>query len=387
MNLIYFLTILIIFTINLGEFGKYPFGVSSTGVSLLDVLLALALIFLIIWQTALKKKILFPPNFKLLMFFWVVGFIALVLFQNMSGIFYLIRFVIYSSTFWLGFALSKESKISSENLIMYFVFSGWIFAVLGFVQLWLLPDLRILSDLGFDPHQNRLVSTFLDPNFAGSFLNMALVLNIYLWKKSQQKKWLIGVLILILSIILTFSRSAYLMLAIEAIILGVYLSRKILIGIVICGLVLYVFIPRLNQRINGAFALDTTAQERIISWQKGLLVFQKYPLFGVGFNNIRVAYERENLFKTFTEDGGHSGAGVDSSLIFVLATTGITGCSIYLIWWLLILKRLVEKIKSKSLEFYLLTILVALFINSFFINSLFFPSIMFGYFLLLGLVF
>ena len=40
-------------------------------------------------------------------------------------------------------------------------------ALLGLVQLLILPSLTSLSRFGFDPHQNRLVATWLDPNFIG----------------------------------------------------------------------------------------------------------------------------------------------------------------------------------------------------------------------------
>ncbi|MFH1694146.1 MAG: hypothetical protein ABH880_00035, partial [Patescibacteria group bacterium] len=64
--------------------------------------------------------------------------------------------------------------------------------------------------------------------------------------------------------------------------------------------------------------------------------------------------------------GGHSGAGSDSSLLFVLATTGVFGLAAYLAIFTLALQK----------NTCLLACLGALAVNSLFVNSLFYSAIM-----------
>ena len=98
---------------------------------------------------------------------------------------------------------------------------------------------------------------------------------------------------------------------------------------------------------------------------------------------MRYAYKNNNLIKTYSEDGGHSGAGVDSSLIFVLATTGVLGFLGYMYFWYKVLQ---DHFNLSSLSLSVLSIFLGLLINSQFINSLFFPPLMFTLFFWLGAV-
>jgi len=62
-----------------------------------------------------------------------------------------------------------------------------------------------------------------------------------------------------------------------------------------------------------------------------LRIIKDNPLFGVGFNSLRFM-KRDYGFLNQDWQESHSGAGVDSSVLFVWATTGVFGLGIYL--WL-----------------------------------------------------
>lgn len=377
MNLVWFLTIGTILSLILGEFGRFPFGESVFAIRLTDLLLFITLFFLAIWQIGIKKKIVLPSHFKYIIFFWIIAFISLVFSGNLSGVFYFIRFIIYSLAFWLGYSLLASKIISFEKIVKIFLSAGLFLSFTGFLQLLIYPDFKFLEQFGYDPHINRLSSTFLDPNFLGTFLNICLIFSLFLYKKLKDKRILLLTFIYFLAIIFTFSRSSYLMLGVEILLISFFLNKRLLLLIFILGIALLVFIPRVQERIIGGFSLDKSASERIESWQNGLDLFKRNPILGVGFNNLRTEFEKNNLTKVFSSGEGHSGAGVDSSLIFVLATTGIIGLFTYLSWWVLI-------IKSGVNNYFILALILGLFINSVFINSLFFPPIMFTYFLILG---
>jgi O-antigen ligase len=372
MNLVWFLTIATVLSVTLGEFGQFPFG-SPVSVSVTDILLTLTLMFLFIWKIAIRHDIYFPKEFKILVLFWIVGLIGLPFSGSISGGLYLARFAIYSSSFLIGYFLVIEKRTRFFDVVRTGAIAGLIFLILGFLQLLLVPNFDQLSLLGYDPHQNRLASTFLDPNFAAAFLILSIGISLISFFNSRRKEWLFIIPLLILGLILTFSRSGYLMMFVALTIFGIFKDKRLLL-LFIPAILVAIFVPQISERVIGAFTLDASAKSRIDSWQNGLYVFSQSPIFGVGFDNLRYVFSKENLFKTYLANGGNSGAGVDSSFVLVLATTGIMGTGVFVYWWFLIVKSFFQKRTSSGLI--LAAIFIGLLVNSQFINSLFYPPIM-----------
>lgn len=436
MNLIFFFFIATFFSLTLGEFGQFPFGNTDFSVSVLDILLTISLSLLLIWNIAIKKQLNAPKNFVFLILFWVAAILSLFFSLDLSGWLYLVRFIIYSATFYLSFHLLNSRILVLKEYLTLLKITTVALSVLGIFQIILYPNIDKLTELGYDPHKFRLFSTFLDPNLLGAFLNFGLILTIneLVSKKfteiktfiKENKFSILSTLILTISIILTFSRSAYLMSVVSLLILLAVKNRKILAIFLAIVLILYFIFPAFNTRINGAFNVDASASERFSSWDKGLTIFQYNPIFGVGFNNIRSYSRNFDLIKLFSPDGGNSGAGIDSSLIFVLATTGIVGFLTFMIFLIKIITDLISSaasktkflyklqfqpvklmqqiyqlpglrkwykdtgdfqktIKENTLSLPLLAITLGLLANSFFINSLFFSPVMFLWFSLLGI--
>jgi O-antigen ligase len=397
MNLVLFLFIASVFSLGLGEFGQFPFGQTQFSVSLTDILVALTAIFIVIWKIGIKKDLSMNKIFYWLAGFWVIGFLSLLLNGNFSGGFYLLRFIMYSGIFYVVFHLAKSKILGFGELSDIFKFVSLLIAGLGFLQLIFFPDLEVLSVYGYDPHKFRLFSTFLDPNFAGTFISFGLILSLgtMLHTKFElfgnflklRKPEIVVFITLFTALILTFSRSAYLMFFSAAFILFAFKKKLLLIPLFLVPLILYLIFPPFSQRIEGLINLDRSASERIYSWDKGLALFRLNPVVGIGFNNIRDVSQKNNLIKTFSVDGGNSGSGIDSSLLFVLATTGIAGL-IALGGFLgkTLFKMLGDIQKNKkTLPITLIAVFAGLILNSLFINSLFFPAVMVIWFSLLGL--
>lgn len=392
MNLVKFLLIGALISVLFGELGKYPFG-SPMAISILDILTTLIIIFFIIWKVITKTKILIPQNFKWMMLFWIISFLSLIfslrLFTLLNILLdsaYLFKLIIYSSISLVTFNLISEKKITLASLYKLLRIIGVVFSILGLFQLIFFPNFEFLTVFGFDPHQNRLASTFLDPNFAGVFLVFILAANLfYLLNNRNLINFGLSILTLI-ALILTYSRTAYLMVGIFLLGLGlpifirINLQKKILVltlaGIILVGS-LFLF-PRLLIRVEGGVLIDKSASERLISWQDSLEIITKNPLIGVGFNNYRLALEKSNLIRAFSANGGHSGAGSDSSFLLILSTTGIIGFLIYLIFWLKVLKGF----KRNNIMLFLL--FISFIVASQFINSLFYAPLMIWYFIFMA---
>ncbi len=123
----------------------------------------------------------------------------------------------------------------------------------------------------------------------------------------------------------------------------------------------------------------SSVKARLLNWQNSASIFVKNPILGVGFNTYRYAQKQAGFLDTSKWLKSHAGAGADSSLLFIAATTGTVG----FIFFIRYLKS-VWKISSAGL--FLRASLVALFFHSFFLNSLFYPFVLIWVSLMLATV-
>ena len=297
---------------------------------------------------------------------------------------FLVRFLLYFSIVIITLNVVKREKI--ENWLNIFFITGTILILLGFVQLLFVPDLLFLTPYGWDPHETRIVSSFLDPNFIGVvFVFLAsFSLSKYLFKKNLVL--LVTFLFSSIAILLTFSRSSYLAFLCALAVIGVLKSFRLTSLIILILFSSFILVPQARERVVGAITFDETAKSRVESWQKALRVFKDHFLIGVGFNTYRYSQESYGFFENDQGLGGHSGAGSDSSLLLVAATTGVFGFAAF-IWILISIRATVAKSSKKSfIALGALASFIGLVVHSQFVNSLFFPQIMLLFWFFVGLV-
>ena len=295
---------------------------------------------------------------------------------------FLVRFSLY---FFLSIVVANtvnSAKVSRwVNLI---AVAGFAFVLIGFLQILLFPDLTSLTVYGWDPHQRRIVSSFLDPNYAGWIFVLLFSIFSCLYLFQKKIKFLVLSLLVFATIVLTFSRSTYLATMVAVFIIGIFKSPKLLLAFFAVSTLTFLSISEVRSRVIGAFQVDDTSQARLQSWNSAFFIFKNNPLFGVGFNTYRFAQDKYSLFEG-EGLGGHSGAGSDSSILLVAATTGIFGLSVYLFLMASIFKSLLAKAKTNYLHLALFASFCALLFHSQFVNSLFFPQIMLLLYFTLGL--
>jgi hypothetical protein len=301
------------------------------GLYLHDAVLVLLLMF------NYKKLKIYRP----VLWFVIAGLVSLAVngFPLIASL-YLLRFFSYS--------LLLNLKIKPKYLL--WLSSG--IATLGLLQYIFLPDTRFLASLNWDDHYYRLISTLFDPNFTGIILVLGLILTLF---KFPRVWWLY--LIQVPALLLTYSRSSYLALFAAGFYLAVVKKKMkfFLLGFGILCLMLLA-LPRPGGegvKLERLFSVTS----RLDNYQEGIKLWLKHPVFGLGFNNLRAV--RADLIS-------HAAGGLDSSLLFVLATTGIIGLAAYFN----LLKCLWEK------NLLLRVSLVALLVHSLFVNSLFYPWVM-----------
>ena len=108
---------------------------------------------------------------------------------------------------------------------------------------------------------------------------------------------------------------------------------------------------------------------RFEDYRDTLVIFEKAPLLGVGYNNLCIARAK---YLRQTNLNSHACSGSASSLLLLLATTGILG----FIAFLKLLKEIVVNLTKNTYGVTFLSCLVALLVHSAFVNSLFYPWVL-----------
>lgn len=400
----------------IGELYRLPIG-GESGTLLSDIAIAGVVVIWAIEKIRLRKKISDNKFLVPLGYFFAAGVFSLILSLTFlkfaevaAGSLYLFRFAEYVL---LGIVTLDSIRTNKDRntVITWMVIAAVCIAIAGFIQLIIYPDLGKLEEYGWDPHQNRLVSTWLDPNFIAGFLGYvtSILAGITVYTKNFLKKiglfLLIG--ILVTALFLTYSRSGYVAAATSLGLIGLLKSRKLLIGSMIFMMIGLNFSPRAQERVDDLVHSiqslvfntnenpDATARLRIVSWNQTLELIQKRPWFGSGYNTLKYVKYHEGFV---SDPAVHSASGSDSSILTILATTGVAGTIPFLIlhWEMIKLafmnwkKKNIGNLPQEALfQGYGLGVfcgLMGLGVHSFFVNSLLFPQILITVWISAGLL-
>lgn len=317
--------------------------------------------------------------------FILIAFMTLLLQVNR---FSLSELTIASLYLWrfISYSLLTVVVLNSKELKKYAYLALWncgvVLGILGLIQYFLYPNLRNLSYLGWDPHEYRIFSTLLDPNFTGIILVLTLILSNYLIQQRNHKNVLWNKFVIMVSgvtflaFLLTYSRGSYIAFIVSLFVWSLVTRRlkfAVMATIVFLGSIL--FLP--HPRGEGVRLLRSiSVQSRWENSLAAIQIFSQQPLFGVGFDTLRFVREKTEI-DSGTIDVSHSGAGFHNSWLFILTTTGIFGFIAYGFIW----RNIYIFTKEKEL---LLTTFTAVGVHSLFDNSLFYPWVMVWLWLLVG---
>lgn len=373
----YFASILAL-AISAGQLIRIP--IASGAINLLDITVIIFTIFGLFKKRIDFKKIPIPFIFFLL--FLLSGFFSLIISplnltvnEFINSFSYALRLL-----FYLLFFLTLTSFDIKKNIEKVILISGLAVSILGILQFLFFPDLSFLTQYGWDPHFFRNVSTFLDPNFAGAFFVFILIFIIGS-KNISNKLRILFLTLVYISLLITFSRSSYLMFLISGIFfalikksLKLFIFVTLFFALLLFGFQKYTEAVAKPRNINR----EQSASFRLSTWQQGLTIFQTSFVFGVGYNSYRYAIEKYHLADNqFLQS--HGSSSNDSSLLTVLATTGVVGFCFYTLFLLTLFKF------SWKNKLTLVSIIPGLLIHSLFANSLFYPPILLllflGYFI------
>lgn len=362
-----------------GQLASLPL-VAASRVTLLDVAVVIVLLYA---ASRSPKKRFIPPLWAPILGFALVTIISLAMTVGVvptyvigGGLLYVLRWVLYAALYWV----SASTLLPSGAWFACLMYSGIGIGVLGLMQYVWYPDLRNLYYLGWDPHYQRLFSSLLDPNFTGIILGVTALM---LFAAAEIRKYTvgktIGLVITVGALILTYSRSSLLAFAIGLFVFGMLTKRKVL-ALAVTAIIAASFVLLPHTGEGRDLFRTVSSYARFGSLERAVILIREKPVFGHGFNVLRfVATERSWIDETVIPS--LAGSGLDTSLLFVGATTGIVGMLVYL-WLIARLFRLgITGLKNKKENVRVtaacyISVLTALLIHSLFINSLFYPWVL-----------
>ena len=320
----------------------------------------------------LKKK-KFYINSPLILFSFFSAFSLTVTLFSLQGYGFSESLMVLS--FWLRFNLIfilsffifnllKFNFLSLESFKNNLIYNFYLLTFLNLIQYLFLKDISFMNIYGFDPHTTRLTGFFLDPNFMGFYLISYLFSNEFFLKNKYLSY------ISIVSLFLTNSRSALLTLLIFLIF---YIFKNFKKSLILFCISIFLFlITDMTSRLGHLSASNDSSSLRITSWENAISIYNSSSFWGIGFSNYRNYLIGLNLVGPefyYTNSSNYS----DSSLLSVLAFSGIFGTFIFLCFLL-----------SYTKNYLNMVLLTLVFFNSFIINSLFYPVTAFLIFMFLN---
>ncbi len=344
-------------TFNLGD--RFPVKVA-------EIISLFTIVFLIIFNKKIKID-----KFSIMILTWVVlGSISAIIntiFYNYSmselvyGLLYGIRIIHLVVLCMIISSCLKKYEVSTKKVIDFIILNYIIVCVIGFIQLLAYPVAYDFYNIFYrfgvyfanpDPHVNRLISTYFDPNYLSLCLLIPLSFSIVYWIKYKSKKYLLYIAILLVTILLTVSRSGILGVGvIFTTILILYIIRgiktkKMKISIISFYIVIILLIIislnfmeiRVFERIVNS-ATDLSTMSRFRSWEQGIEIIKSNPVIGIGYNLLGIY--NENIMGISSNDS--TAFGNDSSIVQIITTTGIIGSFFFVICSFIHIKSLFKQ--------------------------------------------
>ncbi len=297
---------------------------------------------------------------------------------------FLVRWMAYFG--WYLFVVWCLTPNEARDAWRYVEWALLAFALFGVLQSAFMPGFAQMVQSvpefpTWDYQGRRLVSTMLDPNFAGIFIVIALLPRLARVAEGLRERWEILAL-LVAALLLTVSRSSLLALAVGTTVIAIARGLRLrLVYTFLIGAVL--LLPFLSILLTFAagfhkLGIDTSAAMRFIAWSRGLQLTIEHPIFGVGFNAVQAAQNAHGWRPV-----GGADVSLDGGLLFVAAMTGLVGLACYL-WLLGRVWKLARRVwrdaelspRDRAHGVATAAVTVAVVVHSFFVNSLLLPFVM-----------
>jgi len=278
------------------------------------------------------------------------GAILSVFFQNLLGaeliyrdLMVLVRYAYYAfaiiSGGYIAYKLKNTKYLKSALFILIMVSA--LISVFQYHNVLSINNIMnaYFSDkseaLAIGYHWRRIIGTYGNPNYWGLFLNFCVIISLYFVVFKKSYIWGIPVLLLLLGIIYTGSRTTLVSLVISSIAI-MYIIRKYkvekiskniifaaMLMAVLAGGVKFIFLDNKSEIYSGEgrFSTDniTTLEMRIEHWHKMISHTFNHPMrifIGGGESKGRIVVFGDNMYLKYFRDYGVIGLGIYLALLY-----------------------------------------------------------------------
>lgn len=272
---------------------------------------------------------------------WAAQKYALSTFELLASLTYLVRWLLYFGLYVAVINVARDADAdalwgSLQRTALRFTAFG-AFQVVAFTHFAQQVYPGGADNISWDDQGRRLVSTMLDPNFAGIFMLLPLLVYVaQLTFGERVPPW--KPLFLLAGVLMTVSRGTTLAMAVGlALIFAVRgVNRRLAKAAAVGALLVAPALPFLVQfaaKFNK-FQIDGSAMARVEAWLHALTVFADNPVVGIGFNTYAYVgraygWQREGRLNT----------SLDGGLLFIMVVSGVVGLIVYLVLLGVIVQR------------------------------------------------
>lgn len=411
-------------TLCLGQLGRIPLIASELKTApLLTLDLGVGLLWLLLaaYVTRHPEAIRIDRMTFLVMLFAIWGVIGIILTaarydlsvgQMGFSALYMARWLFYFAVYlWVTTVPTGET---APDICAQLVSAILVFSAFGVFQSAFLPNFAFLVNPDAVPYHtwdiqgHRLVSTFLDPNYAGNLIGVGLLLLLpaILRRRTGMR---LSFILLVTALFLTASRGSVGGAALGSAIVvsavglrkGVHLLPKfaaLLVAVVLLSTIaswatgaptLWSSAAAFLHDYHKLGITDASALNRLLSWQIDLRLAAMHPITGIGFNTLGFLSDALGNIHA----AGNASFGLDGGLLFIAALTGVVGVLLYLAIVGLAIVRGIRIARNPHAPDWARDVgaatagaTVMWIAQGFFVNSLLYPFLMVTYWILWGLV-
>lgn len=205
----------------------------------------------------------------------------------------------------LSYARTRRAQKQLFTMMFYAALCVVLYGFFQFTHIQTMSDAIAAQDW-VDPERfpllyRRMYSTLENPNLCAGYLLMmiGLIGARGLLETRRRRKWiqLSVAAVLVLCLLLTYSRGAWVSLGVMAAVLAILYDRRIWLVFLLVPVVLLVYHGQITERFLSLFSgEDTSTILRFALWESTAAMIGDNPLFGVGWGAYFKAYPAYNFF-------------------------------------------------------------------------------------------
>ncbi len=274
--------------------------------SLPDLFIYIHSVFFLVY-ISIKRSFLFNINVFLIFILIVFSFLGMVI-NNLDNFFQVIKYQVRWVNYFFAFliVINYINRNTINFLIKGLFLATWVVCLYGIIQTLFLDYMLstifwIKSFPDYIKLTFRTVSTFSNPLNLCVFLTFPLgILHI---KRDKSKKEKVLLLLINITLLLTASKMAILIILITALVYFRKYLLKIIYAIIFLGSIIVIFSIsdtfqekiksnfRLFERLNNQRLLDGSINQRKYMLESSLEMIYDNPIFGIGYENFKKVYE------------------------------------------------------------------------------------------------